>query len=85
MPLAKWITPLSLWTLTELRSTNREEEEEDIKGTKVELLQWKKEEDHETTNLQTVCPQQDHKEHVLNVAKWNTSPGTALGNKGRQI
>ena len=77
------MTPPSPWTLTEPGLTNKEGEG-DTNGIKVESLQWKKEEDHKTTSLQIVRLQQDHKEHALNVAKWDTLQGTALGNGGRQ-
>ncbi len=71
------------WTLIEPELTDHEEEEEDTRGIKVESPQWRKEEGHETTNLRIAHPQWDHKEHVLNVAKWDILPGTVQENVDR--
>ena len=84
MPPDNLITPPSPWTSIGLELTSHEEGEGDTKGTKDESLHWRREEDHETTNLPTEHPQQDHEELASNVAKWGTSQGTAQGNEGRQ-
>ncbi len=74
---------LFLWTSIKLGLTDHEEEEEDTKDIKVKSPQWRKEEGHETTNLLIAYLQQDHKEHVSNVVKWDISLGTAQKSIGR--
>ena len=78
------ITPPSPWTSIGLESINHEEGEGDIKGTEDELLHWRREEDHETTNPPIDCLQQDHEEPASNAARWGISQGTAQRNRDKQ-